>query len=178
VALYLRWPRVALAALVLLVGSLDVFNIGKFADFDAISSSKKMVQALVPKVGDDCIWISEGSEEVGAAAGTAFYLRLATHNPEAFVWILDSHDPHRPPPVYPGPPLKFFINQAQLDTLWSGDKPAVYVTDFKRTDWDADKPHLPSKDLQRIPVDGSGHRRVYANLAAAKRWAATKASVQ
>jgi hypothetical protein len=178
VALHLRKARTALALLVLLVGSLEVFNIGKFSDFDAISSSKKLVQALAPQVGDNCIWISEGSEEVGAAAGTAFYLRLATHNPEAFVWILDANDPHRPPPVYPGKKLKFFIDQAQLDALWNGSKPAVFITDFKRTDWASDKPHLPSQDAQRITVEGAGHRHVYVNLAAAKRVAATKASVK
>src|SRR5579862_2044253 len=105
--IFLKKSRAALAGLVLLMSGLELFNVHEFATFDSITSSKKMVKELAPKVGDDCVWISEGSDEVGAAGGTAFYLRQYTNDKAAQVLIMDE-DPSRPPPKYPGPPLHFF----------------------------------------------------------------------
>ena len=170
--LYSRRERPALVVMVVLMAGLAVFNVREFANFDAITSSKKMVAQLVPWVGDDCVWISEGSDEVGAAAGTAYYIRQFTTKKDARVLIMNV-DPKRPEPKYPGEPLSFFINQKQLDELWEKDAPTLYVTDFKRTDWDSDKPTLPSHkwfDLFLKP-EVSGHRHVYANPAA---WAKIK----
>jgi hypothetical protein len=127
-----------------------------------------MVEAIAPALGGDCLWISEGSEEVGAAAGTAFYLRLNTPNKTAQVLIMGD-DPKRPPPIYPGPPLNFFIDHKQLDELWVSGKPCVFVTDFKRIDWESDKPHLPATDTHLVPLTIAGHRKVYANTTALKR---------
>ena len=42
-----------------------------FAAFDPVRSSKRMVAQLGPKLGPDCVWISEGSLEIGSAGGTA-----------------------------------------------------------------------------------------------------------
>ncbi len=165
--LYSRKDPLALIVLVGLMAALAVFNVSEFANFDAITSSKKMVKELAPVVGDDCVWISEGSDEVGASAGTAFYIRQYTTKKDARVLILNDN-PKRPEPAYPGAPLIFFINKTQLDELWDRNVPTLYVTDFKRTDWDADKPTLPSKNLHDLGLKAevSGHRRVYANPAA------------
>ncbi|MEI6236508.1 MAG: glycosyltransferase family 39 protein [Planctomycetota bacterium] len=162
--------RIAMGLLVAMMVSLAIFNVREFANFDAITSSKKMVEKLAPLVGDDCVWISEGSDEVGAAAGTAFYIRQNTSNKNAFVWIMNVN-PKRPEPKYPGPALKCFINQKQLDEKWDADVPTVYVTDFKRSDWQADKPVLPSNNLHdlMLPAEISGHRKVFANPAALNR---------
>jgi 4-amino-4-deoxy-L-arabinose transferase-like glycosyltransferase len=169
-----RKERTALIGLVLLMAALEVFNVREFANFDWIASSKRMVEALAPAVGSDCIWISEGSDEVGSSAGTAFYLRQNTPNKTAFVLIM-GQDPKRPPPIYPGPPLKFFIDQNRLDELWGSKAPVLYVTDFKRTDWERDKPTLPSKDRRLVPLKVAGHRQVYANAEAWRRLVAAGA---
>ena len=118
------------------------------------------------------IWISEGSDEVGSSAGTAFYLRQSTGNNEAFVLIM-SEDSRRPVPAYPGKPLKFFIDQKLLDELWESQSPVVYFTDFKRTNWELDKPTLPSNHPREVPIKVAGNRRVYANAEAWKRLTAS-----
>lgn len=168
--LHFRKERIALGILVAMMAALEIFNVSEFANFDPITSSKKMVAALAPVVGDDCVWISEGSDEVGASAGTAFYLRQYTSNKDAIVLIMNV-DPKRPAPIYPGRELIFFIDQKGLDERWDSPTPVLYVTDFKRTDWERDKPHLPSRNLQDIHLKAeiSGHRRVYANPAAWNR---------
>ncbi len=168
VLIKLRKERVALLSLALLMAALEIFNVSEFSSFDVITSSKKMVETLAPKVGDDCIWISENSDEVGSSAGTAFYLRQNTSHKTANILIMGD-DPRRPVPIYPGPPLNFFIDQKQLDEIWTSGKPALFITDFKRTDWDADTPHLPSKDCRLVPLPVAGHRHVYANSLAWER---------
>ena len=167
--LHLKRERGALGVLVLIMAGLEIFNVGQFANFDRIASSKRMVEALAPALGAGCIWISEGSEEVGASAGTAFYLRLNTPNKSAQVLIMGD-DPVRPPPTYPGPPLNFFIDHAKLEQIWTAGKPAVFVTDFKlrRVDRENDKPKLPSTDCREVPLTVAGHRQVYANSQAWK----------
>jgi hypothetical protein len=49
------------------------------------------------------------------------------------------------------------------------DAPVVYVPDFQRVDWTADKPFLPPNDSTYVPLPVGGHRHVYANTAALKR---------
>lgn len=166
--IHFRKEQAALIGLALFMGALEVFNVGEFANFDAITSSKRMVEKLAPAVGSDCIWISEGSDEVGSSAGTAFYLRQNTANKDATVLIM-SEDPKRPEPVYPGPRLKFFIDQKRLDEIWESPAAVLYITDFKRTDWIHDKPTLPSNHPREVPISVAGHRRVYANTEAWKR---------
>ncbi len=164
-----RRPMAAILAVGLLFGTADIMNVSGFADYDHVLSSKKLVMSIRDKVGADCIWISEGSKEIGASAGIAYYLGREKSGASRFVYVM-SDDTRRPPPKFPGPPLTYLIDQKRLEELWSGSTPVVFVTDFQRSDWLGDPPHLPAGAGDCIadpPV--TGNRRVYANAAALKR---------
>ena len=169
--LFRRKERLAFAAIVMLVGSAEVFNVSGFAAFDSIFSSKRLVETLASAVGDDCVWIAEGSSEVGASSGPAFYLRQVSFIKASNVLIM-SDDTRRPPPRYPGPPPKYLIDRKQLDEIWTSGRPVLYVTDFQRADWTKDKPFLPSQDCRYVPLPVGGHRHVYVNTSAWNRLAA------
>ena len=168
--LYSRKERIALGVLVGLMVSLAVFNVSEFANFDAITSSKKWSPNWRRLLATIVSGFLKAQTKSAPAPVLRFYIRQNTTHKDAKVLIMNV-DAKRPAPIYPGAPLIFFIDQKQLDDLWSKDVPTLYVTDFKRTDWEADKPHLPSKDLTdlQLKAEISGHRRVYANLAAWNR---------
>jgi len=173
--LFCRKEPLAFAALVLLVGAVELYSVGEFKALDSVYSSKRLVERLAPAVGDDCVWVSEGSCEVGASAGLAFYLRQSRPKSSGYVLIMGD-DERRPPPSYPGLPPKYLINHGRLEELWASESPVLFVTDFQRTDWDNDKPLLPSKDCGPVPLPFAvaGHRRVFANARALRRLAAAE----
>ena len=166
-----RRERLVFMTIILVIGAIEVFDIGEFTAFDSIYSSKRLVEKLSPAIGDDCIWISEGSLEVGASAGLSFYLRQHTSDKLANVLIMGD-DTRRPPPCYPGPPLKYLIDHKQLDEIWASERPVFFITDFQRTDWEGDPPVLPAKDCRHVPLSVGGNRHVYVNKYAWKRLAA------
>ncbi len=154
-------------------------NINSFAAFAEIRSAKHLVQMLQPVVGDECIWVSEGSREIGGSAGISYYLgHDADHSPRNVLVMAD--DPHRPPPTFPNLTLPYLLTHPELEKLWKSDKPVLFVTDFTRTDWrertlneNADAPLLPA-DFYPVPLvfkgqQIGGNRRVYANAAAWER---------
>ena len=168
VLLSLRRPGLGIAALGLLMGAADIALIGGFSDYDPVLSSKKLVASLRDRVPEDCIWVSEGSKEIGASAGIAFYLGNDAKGQARSVYVM-SDDPTRPPPAFPGPPLTYLIDHAKLEALWSGPKPVLFVTDYQRSDWVKDPPRLPSEAVSYIATPDCGKRRVYANAAAWKQ---------
>ncbi|MGD0090281.1 MAG: glycosyltransferase family 39 protein [Planctomycetota bacterium] len=180
--LYLRQAGFAFAVLIVVLGTVEAFSIGQFHALDSIFSSKSLVAKLAPALGGDCVWISEGSQEVGASAGLGFYLRLQAagtdgreNSPvfagQGYVLIMND-DPRRPPPAYPGPAPEFLIDHKRLEELWARGVPSVFVTDFQRIDWKSDKPLLPVRDCRYVPLAVGGHRKVYANPSAWQRLAA------
>jgi len=126
------------------------------------------VKSLAPALEDDCVWVSEGSREIGASAGFAFYLRHCGSIKSSNVLIM-SDDVRRPPPSYPGATPKYLIDHAQLEKIWASDRPVIFITDFQREDMDSDKPMLPTQDCRNVPVRDGGQRRVYANSYAWKK---------
>ena len=164
-----RRPTAAIAVIGLLFATADIMNVSGFADYDHVLSSKKLVNSIRDKVGTDCIWVSEGSKEIGASAGIAYYLGRESNGRARSVYVM-TDDSRRPPPRFPGDPLNYLIDQKRLEELWNGSKPVVFITDFQRSDWLADPPHLPIEARDCIanpPV--TGNRRIYANAAAWER---------
>jgi hypothetical protein len=144
-----------------------VVSVTAFGTLNSVFSAKHLVERLAPAVGKECVWVSEGSSEVGASSGLTFYLRHHNAADSSEVKIM-SDDTRRPPPSYPGVTPQYLIDHKQLDALWSGDKQVLFVTDFQRTDFETDKPMLPQTDCNQVPVPESitGHRHVYANTLA------------
>lgn len=66
---------------------------------------------------------------------------------------------------------KYLIDHKRLEELWASSAPALFVTDFLRTDWEHDKPWLPSQDCRPVQLTVGGHRRVFANTVAWKQLA-------
>lgn len=161
-----RKTSAALVALCLPIAAAEAWTTAGFAAFDRVRSSKRMVAQLEPKLGPECVWISEGSLEIGSAGGTAFY--LGEHAGRArFVYVMKSDNPYRRPPSFPGVEPVYLIDDNRLAELWAAKEPAVYVTDFLRTRDRTDDPvRLPPAPLHKISVEGAGHRSVYANPAA------------
>lgn len=154
----------------LLVG--EAYNTHGFASFDRVRSSRRLVQALLPKAGPETLWISEGSLEIGAAGGMAFNLGLDGEGNPRHVYVM-SDGPKRRPPSFPGEKPGYLIDKAKLAELWFSNKPAIYVTDFQRMGRD-DPPSLPPGELHEYkfnPADNpAGFRRVFVNDAALKRF--------
>jgi hypothetical protein len=150
------------------MGAAQIALISGFCDYDAVQSSKKMVAYLHDKVGEDCIWVSEGSKEIGASAGIAFYLGKDKDGKVRCVKIMSDDKDQRPPPTFPGPKLSYLIDHAELEALWAGPAPVLFVTDFLRKpgDWEKDPPALPSNIAGMIERSEFGNRRVFANAAA------------
>ncbi|HLX63974.1 MAG TPA: glycosyltransferase family 39 protein [Planctomycetota bacterium] len=159
----------ALLALCVPIGIGEAYNTQGFAAFDRVRSSRRMVEDLLKnkKVPPDCIWISEGSLELGAAAGTAFYLGTDNDERARFVYVVNSDNPNRRPPNFPGGKPEYLIDEAELNRTWSSPKPVLYVTDFLRHAKKTDDPiALPPDPRHRIEVEDAGHRQVWANEAA------------
>jgi 4-amino-4-deoxy-L-arabinose transferase-like glycosyltransferase len=163
-----RW--VAIAGMLVFMAAAEVVSVTAFGALNSVFSAKRLVEQLAPAVGKECIWVSEGSSEVGASSGLTFYLRHHDAANSSEVKIM-SDDTRRPPPSYPGVTPQYLIDHKELATLWSSDKPVLFVTDFQRTDFVNDKPMLPQTDCNLVPIPDSttGHRRVYANTLALNR---------
>jgi 4-amino-4-deoxy-L-arabinose transferase-like glycosyltransferase len=160
-----RKPAWSMIALGLLLGAADISNVAGFAAYDSVLSSKRLVNKLQEKVGSDFVWVSEGSKEVGASAGIAFYLGQDSSGKARSVYIM-SDDDRRPPPDFPGPRPNYLLTHPKLDDIWSSDKPVLFVTDFQRSNWLYDYPILPSHVAGCFQDESCGNRRVYANRAA------------
>ncbi|MEI6234050.1 MAG: glycosyltransferase family 39 protein [Planctomycetota bacterium] len=168
VLLWFEKTIAALMALCLMIGIGEASNTAGFAAFDRVRSSKRMIATLGPIMGPDAVWVSEGSLEIGAAGGTAFYLGVNAKGPR-FVYVMNSDSPYRRPPSFPGKPPIYLTDDAQLDAMWKVNGPVVYVTDLMRTNGRKDDPiTLPPQPFTEIFVPGCGHRRVFLNSAAAK----------
>lgn len=169
--LYFRKVGLAMGATVVFICVACVYNIEGFAAFDAIRSSKRVVEALRDKVGPECIWISEGSKEIGASAGTSFYLGTTPEGRARNVLIVKhpETDTHRAPPRFPGEPPDYLITKEKFSEIWQGSAPAIFVTDFQRKSEADDPIELPMGETHLIPDLRSGHRKIYANAAAWKR---------
>ena len=157
--------NVTLAVIVMtgLMCTSEIYAVSYFRMLDPVYSSKALVREFEPILNSDIIWVTEASEEVGAAGGISYYLRQRGL-PEQ-VYILESR--RRPPPCYPGARPTFLLDNAQFEEIWESDRPVLFVTDFQRTDWDTDPPALPI-NCQFLRVSNTGHRQVFANRAASK----------
>jgi 4-amino-4-deoxy-L-arabinose transferase-like glycosyltransferase len=164
---------VAIAAMLIFMAAAEVVSVTAFGALNSVFSAKHLVEKIAPAVGNECKWISEGSSEVGASSGLTFYLRQRGAIEASNVLIM-SDDPRRPPPSYPGVTPEYLLDHKQLAAIWNTSEPALFVTDFQRTDPVADKPMLPETDcaLVPIPMAVTGHRQVYANSSAWNRLAA------
>jgi 4-amino-4-deoxy-L-arabinose transferase-like glycosyltransferase len=87
------------------------------------------------------------------------------------VLVLTDGGPNRLPPTFPGPKPKTLITKKQMQQLWQGDRPVVFVTDFLRI------PKDPKDSPQRnLPKDSGkplleiGPRKLYGNAIARKLW--------
>ena len=165
-----RRPAFAMLAIGLLLGAADITNVNGFGLYDPVLSSKRLVNNLQPKIGKDFIWISEGSKEVGASAGLAFYLGHDDAGQARSVYIM-ADDDRRPPPDFPGPRPGYLLNHAELNDKWESDQPVLFITDFQRSNWMYDYPKLPTDmmDCGSIQDETCGNRRIYCNRAAWKK---------
>ena len=161
--------------LLLLIG--EAANTAGFAAFDQVRSSKRMITELLPKTKSDWIWIYEGSLELGAAGGMAFYLGTDDQGHARTLRVMKEQiepdekgeihvSARRTPPSFPGPEPAYLLSGTELRTIWSGPKPALFITDFLRDDPNIDPPNLPPEPRHPIPVSAAGQRKVYANEAA------------
>ncbi len=170
---FLLWRKVnlSIAATAGFVCGACLYIVTGFATFDPVRSSKRTVEAITDKVGPECIWISEGSKEIGASAGIAFYLGTDAEGRSRSVFIVNhpETDTHRAPPKFPGPPPPYAISQEKLDEIWQSKVPAVFVSDFQRKSDIEDPIQLPKGEANLVPNLRSGHRRIYANSAAWER---------
>jgi 4-amino-4-deoxy-L-arabinose transferase-like glycosyltransferase len=164
-----RKPALAMLSMGVLLGAADIMNVGGFAAYDPVLSSKRLVTGLQRKIGKDFVWVSEGSKEVGASAGLAFYLGRDEQGQSRSVYIM-SDDDRRPPPDFPGPKPAYLLNHEQLNEKWESDTPVLFITDFQRSSFLYDYPKLPSDlmDCGSIQDETCGNRRVYCNRAAWK----------
>jgi 4-amino-4-deoxy-L-arabinose transferase-like glycosyltransferase len=165
VLLGLRRTVAAWAAMTLLIGGIGVCNISGFAALDNVWSSRRMARALNERVDNEVVWVSEGSKEIGASAGIAWYLGRAEDGQARSVYVMKD-DTRRPPPAFPDPQPRYLMDRQQLNALWTSDTPALFVTDFLRTNWDQDAPQFPDGERHRVNTPQGGNRQVYANRAA------------
>lgn len=164
--------RTGWSALVFSVGIVFacVYNVKGFGDFDTVRSSRNLVRALNTSMGSDAIWISEGSKEIGASAGISYYLGTDAKGQARSVFVMED-DKRRPPPAFPPPKPGYLIDRKRLNELWASETPVLFVTDFQRMKWTPEEaPYLPDNAGEPFPVKNTGHRRVYGNEAARKRF--------
>jgi hypothetical protein len=110
----------------------------------------------------------EGSHELGASAGTAYYLGVdGAGKPRTVRVMID--DRRRPQPEFPGAIRAYGMKRTERQLLWDSDRPAVFVTDLMRRDFvsEEQRPFLPEGAGE--PIAHCGFRRLYANAAARAR---------
>ncbi len=163
----LCFTRPHLGVVAFFMPMIFVFGVASrgFHAFEDIRSAKRMVAETEARIGKEALWISEGSKEIGASAGTAFYLGLDEQGHERTTRVMGD-DERRPLPYFGEAPMNYATNHAELDALWHGDRPIVFFTDMMRRDFNADAPLLP-KDADD-PLGKYGFRKVYLNPAARK----------
>jgi 4-amino-4-deoxy-L-arabinose transferase-like glycosyltransferase len=162
-------PRAAGFWACALCGAAWLFAIDGFTGFQDVLSSKRLVEHLNPSLGEDATWVSEGSNEMGAPAGIAYYLGRDEFNRTRTVFVMDD-DQRRPQPAFaPGIPRQWAMNHDALNAYWASPQPVVFVTDPMRRDWQSpdSAPLLPDEPGE--PVFVCGFRRIYANQAARDR---------
>jgi hypothetical protein len=178
--LFARRPRAAAAWMILLM-AWSWMDAGEgYMRFEDVRSSQRMVAELNPKLGPDCQWVAEGSKELGASAGIAFYLGEDSRNLPRTVRVMDD-DPRRPQPAFGRAPRDWAMTREQLEGLWKSPRPAVFVTDVMRRDFEHPEEEplyyggASGTALRLLPMLGEplpqryGFRKVYLNPAARKR---------
>jgi 4-amino-4-deoxy-L-arabinose transferase-like glycosyltransferase len=176
VLLLLKRHGGSLALLTTGLAFASVYNERGFGNFEPVRSSKRLVTALNPQLGPEAIWVSEGSKEIGASAGIAYYLGVDARGQARTVLVMED-DKRRPPPAFPPPKPAYLIRHERLNELWESETPVVFVTDFQRSGKDPnDAPLLPENAGAALELAGTGHRRVYANPAAHEKLRAGKAA--
>ncbi|MBI3830965.1 MAG: glycosyltransferase family 39 protein [Planctomycetes bacterium] len=178
--LFARRPRAAAAWMILLLAWAWMDGGEGFMRFEDVRASRRMVAELNPQLGPDCLWVAEGSKELGASAGIAFYLGADTRGLPRTVRVMDD-DPRRPQPSFGLAPRDWAMTHAQLESLWMSPRPAVFVTDLMRRDFEhpEEEPLYYAEPngaaLRLLPLLGDplpqmyGFRKVYLNPAARKR---------
>jgi hypothetical protein len=167
--LLLKKAQWSVAALAALLGATQLYNLSGFAEFDSIWSSRRLVKNLDARAGPEFVWVSEGSKEIGASAGIAYYLGQDAAGNARSVYVMKD-DPRRPPPGFPGPDPKYLLDHKALQELWESSTPVLFVTDFQRTDWFNNHALMPEGEAFLIDTgDTGGNRRVYGNAAARRK---------
>ncbi len=158
-----RW---AAAAVCVLMGLANMKAADGLVAFQDIRSSKRMVSELDPLLKKDALWVSEGSFELGASAGIAYYLGNDGEGKPRFVRVM-TDDVRRIQPKFGNLPRTYETNMKQLQELWDSPRPVVFVTDMMRKDFESkDKqPNLPAGHGNPWK-ERYGFRRVYGNKAA------------
>ncbi len=162
-------PRAAGFWACALCGAAWLFSIEGFVGFQDVLSSKRLVEQFNPSLGEDALWVSEGSNELGAPAGIAYYLGRDEFGRARSVFVM-ADDPRRPQPVFaPGILRQWAMSRPALNAYWASHRPVVFITDPMRRDWESPEqaPLLPEK--AGTPVATCGFRRVYVNPAARNR---------
>jgi hypothetical protein len=139
-----------------------------FDDFEDVRASKNLVRKLDATLGMDTVWVSEGSFEMGASAGIAYYLLPKDGKPR-FVRVMDDDDRRTQPVFGKNTRRDYALLQPELAELWKSEKPVVYITDLMRRDWKADPPNLPPNAGDPVKEYETGFRKVYLNNAARKK---------
>ncbi|MGD0094356.1 MAG: glycosyltransferase family 39 protein, partial [Planctomycetota bacterium] len=165
--LLVRRAGLALAALFVLLSGVNIYNVGGFRLCAEVCSSARLVERLRGAAGTDCVWISEGSRELGASAGIGFYLKEDSQGNARTVRVMED-GLNRPPPRFPTP-QPYLLNREGLAKLWNSGQPALFVTDVYRTDWKKDPPALPEGERHEVEPGWHGQRKVYANKQAWER---------
>ncbi|MCZ7647354.1 MAG: glycosyltransferase family 39 protein [Planctomycetota bacterium] len=190
--LLLKFPRAAVLAAFLFFSLAGEAADNGFRAYEDIRSSRRLCAELDPRLGPDCIWVSEGSFELGVAGGLSYYLSRDAGGGPRFVRVMVD-DPRRPQPVFGEVSRDYELTREELRELWSGAAPVVFVTDPMRRDWTSpeERPlaYVMDPEAERLrklilkpsewgveilgePLpEEYGFRRVYANAAAKARLA-------
>jgi 4-amino-4-deoxy-L-arabinose transferase-like glycosyltransferase len=170
VFMWQRRPRAAAAYLCALAAVGFLFITQGLVRFQDVRSSKNLAPPLDSRLGPDALWVAEGSYELGASAGIAYYLGADERGLARTVRVM-TDDPRRPQPRFGSAQQAYAMDSSELQALWSGRRPVLFVTDPMRRDWEsrAEAPYLPAGAGR--PVATCGFRRVYANAAARQRLA-------
>lgn len=166
--LALKRPRAAVIAMLALMGFANMKAAEGLVVYQDIRTSKRMVGELDPLLRPDTIWISEGSFELGASAGIAYYLSPDEDDKPRFVKVMVD-DERRVQPRFGNLPRHYALMRAGLQELWDDRAPVVFVTDMMRRDFESAEhaPRLPRGAGK--PVGQWGFKHVYANAAAWER---------
>lgn len=165
----LKFRQAAVLAFFFVVAFAAVRSIEGFVAYQDVRSSRNMVRELDPQLGSDCLWVMEGSFELGASAGTAYYLSPDAQGQTRFVKVMTDDD-HRPQPTFGEAPRDYGLTHPELQKLWDGPEPVVFVTDLMRREFESKDERILLPNNAGEPLAQMwGFRRVYANAAARTR---------